>query len=184
MTRRRTEGRDYYDILGADEQTPAPDLDRLYKRKAARFHPDRGGSEEEMKSLNEAYGVLRNETKRRAYDANRQQTAPESFVTASAPAARDIGTFGHCLSAFLCLLLGSFLMVVVRSQWIWFLWPLAILAMFVMLFGVLLARIALRYSAANFKTPLRGHLMLQEVIFWTIVVGASYLLYLVFTAVG
>src|SRR6185369_14651270 len=31
-------------------------------------HPDRGGSEEQMKSLNEAYGVLKNSTSRRAYD--------------------------------------------------------------------------------------------------------------------
>jgi hypothetical protein len=184
MTQRKPEGRDYYEILGADEQTSARDLERLYKRKAARFHPDKGGSEEAMKSLNEAYGVLRNETTRQAYDANRQQSAPESFVTVATPAARDIGVFGHFLTAFLCLLLGFFLMVLVRSQWIWFLWPLAILATFVMLFGVLMARSALKYSAANFRSPLRGHSTIQEVVFWAMVASSSYLLYLVLSAVG
>ena len=52
--------KDYYAILGANERTPQGELERLYKRMAARRHPDRGGSEEEMKSLNEAYSVLRN----------------------------------------------------------------------------------------------------------------------------
>jgi curved DNA-binding protein CbpA len=184
MTQRKPEGRDYYDILGADEYTSARDLDRLYKRKAAHFHPDKGGSEEAMKSLNEAYGVLRNETTRQAYDANRQQSASGSFMTIATPAARDIGVFGHFLTAFLCLMLGFFLMVLVRSQWIWFLWPLAILAMFVMLFGVLMARSALKYSAANFRNPLRGHATVQEVVFWTMVASSGYLLYLVLSAVG
>ncbi len=57
--------KDYYEILGANESTSARDLERLYKRMAARRHPDKGGSEEEMKTLNEAYGVLekhRNQT--------------------------------------------------------------------------------------------------------------------------
>jgi len=35
--------KDYYAILGADERTSQGDLERLYKRMAARRHPDRGG---------------------------------------------------------------------------------------------------------------------------------------------
>lgn len=46
--------KDYYEILGADERASRSDLERLYKRMAARLHPDKGGNEEEMKSLNEA----------------------------------------------------------------------------------------------------------------------------------
>ena len=178
------ERRDYYEILGADENTSARDLDRLYKRRAARFHPDKGGSEDEMKSLNEAYSVLKDESSRRAYDAERTQPVSSSSVPFSAPAAKDIGAFGHFLSAFLCLLLGLFLMILVRSQWIWFLWPLAVLAVFVILFGVLLARSALKHSASSFRNPLRGHAKLQELVFWTIVASSSYVMYLVFAAVG
>lgn len=184
MSQRRADRPDYYDLLGADENTSARELDRLYRRKAAHVHPDKGGSEEQMKSLNEAYGVLKDENARRAYDAERQPPTQQPFVPVSAPAARDIGAFGHFLSAFLCLLLGFFLLVLVRSQWIWFLWPLAILAAFVFLFGVFMARSALKFSVSNFRNPLRGHAMLQELVFWTIVATSSYVVYLVLMAVG
>ena len=127
--------KDYYGILGANERTTARDLERLYKRRAASCHPDHGGSEEAMKSLNEAYSVLRNETSRNEYDAQRAQPAV-SYVPVAAPTAKDIGLLGHGLSAFFCLLLGLFLLLLVRSQWIWFLWPLGILAVIVLiLFG-------------------------------------------------
>lgn len=184
MSQRRTERPDYYDLLGADENTSARDLDRLYKRRAARLHPDKGGSEEQMKFLNEAYGILKNETARRAYDELRRQPERHPSAQVAAPAAREIGVFGHFLSAFLCMLLGSFLIVLVRSQWFWFLWPLAILAIFVFLFGVFMARSALRYSVANTRNPLRGHGKLQELVFWTIVASSSYGVYLVLLAVG
>lgn len=184
MSQRRTDNRDYYDILGADENTSGRDLDRLYKRKAARFHPDIGGTEEEMKSLNEAYAVLKDQNSRRAYDANRQPPQTQQFAPVVTPTARDTGAFGHFLSAFLCLLLGFSLLVLLRSQWFWFLWPLAILAVFVVLFGVLMARSALKYSVSNFKNPLRGHTKLQELLFWTLVASSSYVVYLVLLAVG
>ena len=58
--------KDYYGILGAQEGTTGRDLERLYKRKAAKLHPDRGGHEEEMKLLNEAYAVLKDDATRLA----------------------------------------------------------------------------------------------------------------------
>src|SRR5688500_16950708 len=119
--------KDYYEILGVDERTSPPDLELLYKRRAARLHPDKGGNEEGMKSLNEAFGVLKNPLSRKDYDAQRAKPPGREFVPVSAPAAKDVGLLGHGLSAFLCLLMGAFLLVLVRSQWIWFLWPLAIL---------------------------------------------------------
>ena len=68
--------KDYYEILGANKRASRDDLDRLYKRLAAHRHPDKGGTEEEMKSLNEAYGVLKNDETRREYDAERVEPAP------------------------------------------------------------------------------------------------------------
>jgi molecular chaperone DnaJ len=64
--------RNYYEILGASEDASARDLERLYKRAAHRLHPDRGGAEEDMKALNEAYSVLHNESARKKYDALRR----------------------------------------------------------------------------------------------------------------
>jgi hypothetical protein len=177
--------KDYYEMLGADERASKRDLERLYKRMAARRHPDKGGSEEDMKSLNEAYRVLGNEQIRQEYDAKRFKPAAAAFVPVSSPAAQNVGLLGHCLSAFFCLLVGLFLLFLVRFQWIWFLWPLAILAVFVIFFGVIMARSAM--LAANASLPLsnrlRRHTRLQEAAFWTAVLGTGYGVYLLFTAI-
>src|SRR6186997_146068 len=124
--------KDYYGVLGVDKDASRRDIDREYKRQAAKHHPDRGGSEERMKSVNEAYGVLKDATLRSAYDESRtpRTTRVNDFVPASRPPARDVGALGQCLSAGLCLIAGLFLLLLVRIQWIWFLWPLAILAVF------------------------------------------------------
>lgn len=176
--------KDYYEILGANERASRRDLDRLYKRLAARRHPDKGGTEEEMKSLNEAYRVLKNDDTRREYDAERVRPAKLAFVAASPP-AQDIGLLGHGLSAFFCLLVGLFLLFLVRFQWIWFLWPLGILALLVILFGVMMARSAMR--AINTSLPLsnrfRHYTRLQEAVFWCVVTASSYGVYLLLTAV-
>lgn len=175
--------KDYYAILGADECTSPRDLERLYKRLAASCHPDRGGSEEAMKSLNEAYGVLKNEQARREYDAQRLKTET-SFAPVWTPAARDVGLLGHGLSAFFCLLLGMFLLLLVRFQWIWFLWPLAILAALVILAGVMMARSTMR--AINASLPVsnrwRRYPGVQEAVFWSLVAISGYGVYLLLFA--
>lgn len=175
--------KDYYEILGANERTTARDLERLYKRMAAQRHPDRGGSEEEMKSLNEAYGVLRNATSRQAYDAERAKPHV-AFVPVAAPTARDVGLLGHGLSAFFCLLIGLFLLLLVRFQWIWFLWPLGILAVLVIVFGILMARSAMRSVIASVPrlSLLRRHPRGPEVVFWGVVFVCLYGVYLLLTA--
>jgi len=175
--------KDYYDILGANERTSPRDLERLYKRMAARRHPDKGGSEEEMKSLNEAYSVLRNKETRREYDAQRMK--PVGFVPVSSPAAPEVGLLGQGLSAFFCTLIGLFLLFLVRLQWIRFLWPLAVLAVLVILFGILMARNAMRALNASLpvSNPLRRYTRVQEAIFWSVVIGSGYGVYLLLTAV-
>lgn len=177
--------KDYYEILGADESTTQRELERLYKHLAAQRHPDKGGSEEEMKSLNEAYGVLRNRDTRREYDATRVKPAP-AFVAAAAstPAARDVGLLGQGLSAFFCLIVGLFLLLLVHFQWIWFLWPLAILAVLVILFGIVMARGTMRAVNASLPTtnPLRKYAGVQEAIFWSIAMAGGYGVYLLLTS--
>ena len=178
--------KDYYAVLGVDKQASQREIYRQYKREAARHHPDRGGNEERMKSLNEAYGVLKDTAARSAYDDSRMTTTTairHDFVPASAPTARDIGVMGQCLSATLCLIAGLFLLVLVRTQWMWFLWPLAILAVLVVGFGVLLARSAM--VAVNHSLPvtnrLKRHTGIQEFAFWTVIVTSGYGLYWLFS---
>jgi len=81
------------------------------------------------------------------------------------------------------LLMGVFLLVLVRAQWIWFLWPLAILAFFVIGLGVLMARGAMRALNRSLpvSSPVKRHTRVQEAAFWTAVVGSGYGVYLLLT---
>lgn len=179
--------KDYYGVLGVDKHASQAEIERQYKREASKHHPDRGGSEERMKSLNEAYGVLKDQTLRGSYDATRPRThsaySAQNFTPVTTPTARDVGIMGHCLSALLCLIAGIFLLLLVRFQWIWFLWPLAILALFVLGFGILLARSAMVAVDASLPVTSRfkGHSRIQEVAFWTVIVSGGYGLYVVMT---
>lgn len=176
--------KDYYDLLGVSQDATREEIERQYKREAHKHHPDRGGSEERMKSLNEAYTVLKDASNRETYDLSRQKRVREQpFVPVSTPTARDVGVFGHVLSAGLCLLAGVFLLMLVRFQWIWFLWPLAILAIFVIGFGILMARSAM--VAVNASLPmtnrLRRHTKFQELAFWFVVLISVYGIYVLFS---
>ena len=176
--------KDYYGVLGVDKEASQVEIDRQYKRQAARHHPDRGGNEEQMKSLNEAYGVLKDKTLRSSYDAERRpRVTRQGFTPVVTPTARDVGAMGQCLSAFLCLSAGVFLLLLVRFQWILFLWPLAILALMVIGFGVMLARSAM--VAVNASLPgtnrFKRHTRLQETAFWVAIVSCGYGLYWVMT---
>jgi hypothetical protein len=173
--------KDYYSVLGVREAATKAEIDRQYKREAARHHPDLGGNEERMKALNEAYSVLKDQSLRRDYDRSRTPGIRSSqFVPVTTPTATDVGVLGHCLSSLLCLIAGFFLLMLVRFQWIWFLWPLAILAVFVLGFGVLMARSAM--VAVNASRPstsrLKRHTGLQELAFWSVIATSAYGLYL------
>lgn len=175
--------KDYYAVLAVDKDASPVEIDRSYKRLASKHHPDRGGSEERMKLLNEAYGVLKDSSLRRSYDSVRRPRAHATvpgFVRVTTPTARDVGVLGHVLSAGLCLIAGLFLLLLVRFQWIWFLWPLAILAITVVGFGVLLARSAM--LKVNDSLPVtnrfKRHTGIQELAFWVVIITSCYGLYL------
>lgn len=190
--------KDYYHVLGARDDASRSEIERLYRRQARQHHPDRaGGDEERMKSLNEAYGVLRDEEKRRAYDAGRKRAASSASERewrpadeSEAPPARSPGAqadavYGRLAGAILLLAAGLALLLLVRFQWIWFLWPLAILAALVIVFGVLMAHGAMLAARESLRPthPARKHTFVQEALFWSIVCGGGYGVYLVLSAV-
>ena len=178
--------KDYYGVLGIDKEASQVEIERQYKRAAAKHHPDRGGSEERMKTLNEAYGVLKDKSLRSSYDATRRRPTAagrQGFTPVTTPTAQNVGVLGHCLSAWLCLTAGVFLLLLVRFQWMMFLWPLAGLALLVLGFGVMLARSAM--VAVNDSLPatnrFKRHTKIQEVAFWMVIVSGGYGLYVVMT---
>jgi len=175
---------DYYGILGASEDASPREIERLYKRQAHQRHPDRGGAEEDMKALNQAYSVLRDENARQQYDATRRGPTTTAAVR-SAPAAREVGFYGQLLSALMCLVLGLLLLLLVHFNGLWFLWPLSILAAGVILFGVMIAHSAMTNvrESLSLGHPGRRFRALQEVVFWLIVAGGGYGVYLILTTV-
>jgi curved DNA-binding protein CbpA len=177
--------KNYYEVLGASESASPREIERLYKRLAHQHHPDRGGTEENMKTLNEAYQVLHDETKRKQYDAGRNAPVAQAGTNYVTPAVRDVGVYGQFLSAVLCMLLGLMLLFLVHFNGLWFLWPLSILATGVVLFGVIMAHSAMTNARESFgaKHSAQRFRALQEIAFWLLICGAAYGVYVVLTAI-
>jgi len=68
---------DYYQVLGVSPDAESGKIKQAYRDLAFKYHPDRNhenpAAAEKMKQVNEAYAVLADVRKRRAYDALRQQ---------------------------------------------------------------------------------------------------------------
>jgi len=173
---------DYYAILGASEDASRREIERLYKQLAHQRHPDRGGAEEDMKALNEAYQVLHNEGARREYDTQRRKPASRNAIHV-APVVREVGFYGQALNATLSIILGLFLLFLVRFNGLWFLWPLTILAAGVVGFGVLMAHSAITHARESLAQshPLQRFRSAQEIVFWLIIACGGYGIYLIWT---
>lgn len=65
--------KDYYQILGVPENSDSEEIKKAFRRLAFQHHPDKNPgnekqAEEKFKEINEAYGVLGDEERRRQYD--------------------------------------------------------------------------------------------------------------------
>jgi molecular chaperone DnaJ len=61
--------RDYYEVLGVGKGASADEIKKAFRRLAVQYHPDKeGGDEAKFKEVNEAYEVLKDQSKRQRYD--------------------------------------------------------------------------------------------------------------------
>ncbi len=52
-------GLDPFEILGVESNATRPEVEKAYKKKAWKAHPDHGGTNEEMMKVNAAYEAIR-----------------------------------------------------------------------------------------------------------------------------
>jgi curved DNA-binding protein CbpA len=189
------ERRDYYTVLGAGCDDSRDEIERRYKRLAVEHHPDRGGDEEEMKAINEAWGVLKDDATREAYDtrrrpadaATRRRTdAPPDFIPSTSAGGAQADAIGGRLAASMLSVFGGVTLIfLVRFHYVVFLWPLALLGLSLLLFGVWMAHAALAYAREGYAPthPARRLAWAQETLFWSAVAGGGYGLYVLLTAI-
>jgi hypothetical protein len=176
--------KNYYAVLGIGEQATTEEIERAFRDLAQKRHPDHGGSEEAMKSLNEAREVLTDPETRKAYDAGRMPAVeshprPPGFDPYAASRAGTLGIpvsdpdiAGLIMGAVACLGLGLPLLLLVELQWVFFLWPLRLMSLGALCIGIYLSYSALRLKQRKLTTadPLYPvfRLTLHKVLFWVL----------------
>jgi molecular chaperone DnaJ len=95
-----TKKRDYYEVLGVNRDASDEDIKKSYRKLAMKFHPDRNpdskDAEEKFKEAKEAYEVLSEAEKRRAYDAyGHAGVNPQMGGMGGGPGAEGFGGFAE-----------------------------------------------------------------------------------------
>lgn len=84
---------DLYKELGVSKSASADEIKKVYKKLAAKLHPDRNPGDEKVearfKAVNHAYQVLSDPDKRRLYDEFGEESLREGFNPAAARAYRN-----------------------------------------------------------------------------------------------
>ena len=80
---------EHYAALGLKSDATLSDIKKAFRQKASQFHPDRNSDPDapaRFREVQEAYDVLSNDDKRKAYDDNRRR----NLLDDPAETAREI----------------------------------------------------------------------------------------------
>jgi molecular chaperone DnaJ len=66
--------KNYYEALGLSKNATASEIKNAFKKMAKEYHPDLGGDSEKFKSINEAYQILNDSSKKAEYDIKLNHT--------------------------------------------------------------------------------------------------------------
>ena len=80
---------EHYAALGLKSDATLSDIKKAFRQKASQFHPDRNndpGAPARFREVQEAYDVLSDDDKRKAYDDNRRR----NLLNDPAQTAREI----------------------------------------------------------------------------------------------
>ena len=181
--------KNYYAVLGLTEDVSQEEIVRIYKRLANQYHPDRGGSAEDMKAINEAYRVLGNEATRRAYDLRRRKIGHKAVNATAPPLSVPLAifpdtTFGRFLEPLFILFGGLFFLFFVSINYLRFMWPLLLFSIIVSLFGVWKLHVAIDWARKKVGPThaLRRNVWAQESAFWLLACVGAYVTYRLISA--
>ncbi|MGY4690362.1 molecular chaperone DnaJ [Salibacterium sp. K-3] len=94
--------RDYYEVLGLDQDASVDDIKKAYRKLARKYHPDvnsEEGAEEKFKEVKEAYDTLSDPQKKSNYDRFGHADPNQGFGGAGGGAG-DFGGFGDIFDMF------------------------------------------------------------------------------------
>ena len=96
--------RDYYALMGLPPGASEEEIRRAYRRLALQWHPDRNPGKPEagdrFKDISEAYAILIDPAKRRAYDRARAAGATDEFQPNRDELFRDLFADRHASAVF------------------------------------------------------------------------------------
>lgn len=93
--------RDFYDVLGVDQNASEQEIKKAYRKLARQYHPDVNSAddaEDKFKEVKEAYDTLSDSQKRAHYDQFGHQDPNQGF--GGAGGAGDFGGFGDIFDMF------------------------------------------------------------------------------------
>ncbi|HEX5172004.1 MAG TPA: DnaJ domain-containing protein [Cyclobacteriaceae bacterium] len=80
--------KDYYQILGVHREASEAEIKRAYRKLVVRYHPDKNKettAQDQIREINEAYEVLGDTEKRRAYDMGQYKPLIDAFTVPEEP---------------------------------------------------------------------------------------------------